>query len=36
MGVGVEAVISHRDLAFIGDMGSDPGDELQVVLGRAG
>jgi 4-hydroxy-4-methyl-2-oxoglutarate aldolase len=31
MGVGVEAVVPDSDLAFIGDMGSDPGDELQVV-----
>ena len=31
MGVGFEAVVPHRDLAFIGDVGSDPGDELQVV-----
>jgi hypothetical protein len=31
MSIGVEAVISHRDLAFIGDMGSDPSDELQIV-----
>ena len=31
MGMGVEAVISHRDLALVRDMGSDPGDELQVV-----
>jgi len=31
MGVGVEAVIAHRDLPLVGDTGSDPGDELQVV-----
>lgn len=31
VGVSVEAVISDCDLAFIRDMGSDPGDELQVV-----
>jgi len=31
MGIGVEAVISHRDLALVRDMGSDPGDKLQVV-----
>lgn len=31
VGIGVEAVISDCDLAFIRDMGSDPGDELQVV-----
>ena len=31
MGVGVEAVITDRDLALVGDMGGDPGDELQVV-----
>jgi hypothetical protein len=31
VGVGIEAVISHGDLAFVGDMGSHPGDELQVV-----
>jgi hypothetical protein len=31
MGIGVEAVITHRDLALIRDMGGDPGDELQVV-----
>jgi site-specific DNA recombinase len=32
MGVGVEAVITHRDLALGGNMGSDPGDELQVTI----
>jgi hypothetical protein len=31
IGIGVEAVISHRDLALVRDMGSDPGDELQIV-----
>jgi len=31
MGVGVEAIISDRDLPLIRDMGDDPGDELQVV-----
>jgi hypothetical protein len=31
MGIGVEAIISHCDLALVGDMGSDPGDELQVI-----
>jgi len=31
MGIGVEAVISHCDLALVRNMGSDPGDELQVV-----
>jgi hypothetical protein len=31
MGIGVEAVISHCDLALVRDMGSRPGDELQVV-----
>ena len=28
MGVGVQAVIAHHDLAFVRDMGDDPGDEL--------
>jgi len=27
MGVGVEAVIAHRDLALVRDMGGDPGDK---------
>jgi hypothetical protein len=31
MSIGVEAVISDSDLAFIRNMGSHPGDELQVV-----
>jgi hypothetical protein len=31
VGVPVEAVISHRDLAFIGNMGGDPGDKLQII-----
>jgi len=31
MGVPVEAVISDRDLALVGNMGSHPGDELQVI-----
>lgn len=31
VGVGVEAVVSHGDLAFVGDMGSGQGDELQVI-----
>jgi len=31
MGVGVEAVIAHSDLALVRNMGSNPGDELQVV-----
>jgi hypothetical protein len=31
MGVGVQPIIPHRDLALIRDMGGDPGDELQVV-----
>jgi hypothetical protein len=31
MGVSVEAVISHRDLALVGNMRGHPGDELQVV-----
>jgi hypothetical protein len=30
MGIGVEAVITHGDLALVRYMGSDPGDELQV------
>ena len=29
--VGLEAVISCRDLALVGNMGSDSGDELQVI-----
>jgi hypothetical protein len=31
MGIGVEAAITHRDLALVRYMGSDPGDELQIV-----
>ena len=31
MGVGVEAIISHRDLSLVGNMGSRSSDELQVV-----
>ena len=31
MRISVEAIISHRDLALVRDMGSRPGDELQVV-----
>jgi len=31
MGVGVEAVITDRDLALVGNMRDDPGDKLQVV-----
>ena len=31
MGVGVESLVPDSDLAFIGDVGSDPGDELKVV-----
>ena len=31
MSVGVQAVVSDRDLALVRDMGSHPGDELRVV-----
>ena len=31
MGVGVEAVVSQSDLAFLRNMGTNLGDELQVV-----
>jgi hypothetical protein len=31
VGIGVEAVISDSDLSLVWDMGSDPGDDLQVV-----
>lgn len=31
VGVGVKAVVADHDLALVGNMGSDPGDELQVV-----
>jgi hypothetical protein len=31
MGIGVQPIISHRDLAFVRDMGGDSGDELEVV-----
>ena len=31
MRISVEAIISHRDLALVRDMGTRPGDELQVV-----
>jgi hypothetical protein len=28
VGVGIEAVIAHRELAFVGNMGGHPGDEV--------
>lgn len=31
MSVGVEAVVSHRDLTFFWNRGDDLGDELQVI-----
>ena len=31
MGIDIEAVVPHHHLAFIGDVGGDPGDELQIV-----
>ena len=31
MGIGIEAIISDSDLALVMDMGSDSGNELQVV-----
>ena len=31
MGVGVEAIVRHGDLALVRDMGDDPGDELQII-----
>lgn len=31
VGVGVEAGIPHGDLPFIGNVGGDPGDELQII-----
>jgi hypothetical protein len=31
MGIGVKAIISHRDLALVRNMGGRPGDELQGV-----
>jgi len=31
MGVGVQPIISHRDLPLVGDVGGHPGNELQVV-----
>jgi hypothetical protein len=31
MGIGVEAIITHRDLALVGDVGGHPGNELRVV-----
>ena len=31
MGIGVEAEVADSDLSLVGNMGSDPGDELQVV-----
>jgi len=31
VGVGVEAVIPHGNLALVWNMGSDPGDELQII-----
>jgi len=35
MGVGVQPIISHRDLALVRDMGSRPGYELLVRRSRA-
>jgi hypothetical protein len=29
--VGIEPVIPDHDLAFIGNVGRDPGDELQII-----
>jgi hypothetical protein len=31
MGVGIEAEVTNRDLALVGNMGDNPGDKLQVV-----
>jgi len=31
MGIGGEAVISHCDLALVGDMGGHPGNGLQII-----
>jgi len=31
VGIGVEAEVADSDLSLVGNMGSDPGDELQVV-----
>jgi hypothetical protein len=31
VGIGIEPVIPDRDLAFIGDVGRRPGDELQII-----
>ena len=31
MSVGIEPVIPDHDLALIGDVGRDPGDELQII-----
>ncbi len=31
VGVGLEAIITHHDLPFVGDVRGRPGDELQVV-----
>ena len=31
LGVGVEPVIADHDLALVGDVGSDPGNELQII-----
>jgi hypothetical protein len=31
MGVSVQVIITNHDLAFIGDMRDDPGDELQII-----
>ena len=31
MGIGIQAVIAHHDLALVGDMGCHPGDEFQIV-----
>jgi len=31
MGVGLESVVSHRDLSLVGDVGRRPGDELQIL-----
>jgi len=31
MGVGVEPIIAHHDLALFRDVGGHPGDELQII-----
>ncbi len=31
MGIGVKSIITDQDLTFIGNMGGNSGDELQII-----